>query len=62
MPRDIIVLFDDIISSVDEIFLFLHDVVDLQQYKKDILRKRAVERNLEIIGRDARNIVKIILQ
>ncbi|TGM58042.1 hypothetical protein [Leptospira vanthielii] len=44
MPRDII-------SSVDEIFLFLHDVVDLQQYKKDILRKRAVERILEIRNR-----------
>ncbi|PJZ79174.1 DUF86 domain-containing protein [Leptospira meyeri] len=50
MPRDIIVLLDDIITSINEINDFLQNVSNIEQYKNDTLRKRAVERNLEIIG------------
>ncbi|MCW7460529.1 HepT-like ribonuclease domain-containing protein [Leptospira limi] len=50
MPRDIIVLIEDILKAIDEIFEFVNDVTDLNQYQNDVLRKRAVERNLEIIG------------
>ncbi|GBF43965.1 hypothetical protein LPTSP2_32680 [Leptospira ellinghausenii] len=50
MPRDIIVLIEDILKAIDEIFEFVNDITDLNQYRNDVLRKRAVERNLEIIG------------
>ncbi|MCG6146729.1 DUF86 domain-containing protein [Leptospira levettii] len=50
MPRDLIVLFDDILKAIDEIYEFVDSLDDLNQYQNDVLRKRAVERNLEIIG------------
>jgi uncharacterized protein with HEPN domain len=50
MPRDVITLLDDIISAIEEIETFLKDVNDLSAYQSDTLRKRAVERNLEVIG------------
>ena len=42
MPRDIIVLLDDIITSINEINDFLQNVSNIEQYKNDTLRKRAV--------------------
>lgn len=50
MPRDVIVLLEDILLAIKEIEDFLIQVKDLKEYEIDILRKRAVERNLEIIG------------
>jgi uncharacterized protein with HEPN domain len=37
-------------QSIDEIFLFLGDTRDFIVYKSDLKTKKAVERNLEIIG------------
>ena len=40
----------DISKSIDEIFLFLGERRDFKSYLADIKTKKAVERNLEIIG------------
>ncbi|MBM9501092.1 DUF86 domain-containing protein, partial [Leptospira sp. 201903071] len=56
MPRDVAVLLDDLLISLKEISQFLEGISSLEQYKADILRKRAVERNLEVIGEVAKKI------
>ncbi|MGJ4789138.1 HepT-like ribonuclease domain-containing protein [Leptospira koniambonensis] len=60
MPRDAIVLLEDILTSIDEIFEFLKEINSLSLYKQDTLRKRAVERNLEIIGEVVKKIPESI--
>ena len=40
----------DILNAINEVELFLDDTTDFAVYQKDIKTKRAVERNLEIIG------------
>ncbi len=47
----------DIDQSIDEIFEFLPDRKDFYGYKKDLKTKKAVERNLEIIGEAVRRII-----
>ena len=42
--------FEDILRSIDEIFEFLPEKKDFFEFQKDIKTKRAVERNIEIIG------------
>lgn len=41
MSRDIIFLIEDILKAIDEIFEFVNDITDLNQFKNDVLRKRA---------------------
>ena len=41
---------EDILKSIDEIFEFLPEKRDFLQYQKDLKTKKAVERNIEIIG------------
>jgi len=41
---------EDIIRSIDEIFEFLPEKKDFFEFQKDLKTKKAVERNLEIIG------------
>jgi uncharacterized protein with HEPN domain len=48
----------DIQQSIDEIFLFLGDSRDFLVYKKELKTKKAVERNLEIIGEAVHRILK----
>jgi len=48
----------DIHQSIDEIFLFLGDSRDFIVYKSDLKTKKAVERNLEIIGEAVSRILK----
>ena len=48
----------DIYQSIDEIFLFLGDRRDFIAYQNDLKTKKAVERNLEIIGEAVDRIVK----
>ena len=48
----------DIQQSIDEIYLFLGDNRDFLAYKSDIKTKKAVERNLEIIGEAVNRIFK----
>jgi uncharacterized protein with HEPN domain len=49
----------DIIVSIDEIFEFLGDENDFTAYKNDIKTKKAIERNLEIIGEAMNRILKV---
>ena len=49
----------DIIVSIDEIFEFLGDVNDFSAYKNDLKTKKAIERNLEIIGEAMYRILKV---
>ena len=49
----------DIIVSIDEIFEFLGDVNDFSAYKNDLKTKKAIERNLEIIGEAMNRILKV---
>ena len=49
----------DIIQSIDEIFLFLGERRDFITYKDDLKTKKAIERNLEIIGEATSRIIKV---
>lgn len=49
---------EDIITSIDEIFDFLPEKRDFFEYQKDLKTKKAVERNIEIIGEAINRIVK----
>lgn len=41
---------EDILRSIDEIFDFLPEKRDFFEFQKDLKTKKAVERNIEIIG------------
>lgn len=41
---------EDILNSIDEIFSFLPEKKDFFEYQNDLKTKKAVERNIEIIG------------
>ncbi len=49
----------DIHVSIDEIFIFLGDNRDFIAYQQDLKTKKAIERNLEIIGEAMNRILKI---
>ncbi len=49
----------DIVQSIDEIFLFIDNNQDFLGYKSDVKTKKAVERNLEIIGEAVSRILKV---
>lgn len=49
---------EDIIRSIDEIFDFLPYKRDFLEYQKDLKTKKAIERNLEIIGEAINRILK----
>lgn len=53
------VWLEDIIVSIDEIFGFLPEKRDFFDYKRDIKTKKAVERNIEIIGEAINRIAKL---
>lgn len=48
----------DITKCIDEIFEFIGDNRDFFNYKRDLKTKKAVERNLEIIGEAVNRIIK----
>lgn len=49
----------DIDSAINEIeSFFVNEKMDFFEYKKNLMRKRAVERNLEIIGEATNRIIK----
>jgi uncharacterized protein with HEPN domain len=50
--------FEDIIKSIDEIFEFLPNKKDFIEYQSDLKTKKAVERNIEIIGEAINRVVK----
>jgi uncharacterized protein with HEPN domain len=41
---------EDILRSIDEVFEFLPEKIDFFEFQKDLKTKKAVERNIEIIG------------
>lgn|SRR5699024_6214907 len=47
---------EDILRSIDEIFDFLPEKRDFYEFQKDLKTKKAVERNIEIIGEAANRI------
>ena len=49
---------EDITRSIDEIFEFLPEKRDFFEYKNDLKTKKAVERNIEIIGEAINRISK----
>lgn len=49
---------EDILRSIDEIYDFLPQERDFFDYQKDIKTKKAVERNIEIIGEAVNRISK----
>ncbi|KAB7732792.1 DUF86 domain-containing protein [Rudanella paleaurantiibacter] len=49
----------DIHACIDEIFEFLGDRRDFMEYKSDLKTKKAVERNIEIIGEAMSRILKL---
>jgi uncharacterized protein with HEPN domain len=49
----------DIKQAIAEINDFLPDKKDFHQFKKDIKTKRAIERNVEIIGEAANRITRV---
>lgn len=48
----------DIQQSIDEIFLFLGEERNFISYQEDLKTKKAIERNLEIIGEAVNRIIK----
>ena len=49
---------EDISRSIDEIFDFMPEKKDFFEYQKDLKTKKAVERNVEIIGEAINRISK----
>ena len=50
MDNKINAWLEDILRSIDEIFDFLPQKKDFFEFQKDLKTKKAVERNIEIIG------------
>jgi uncharacterized protein with HEPN domain len=50
MDNKINAWLEDILRSIDEIFDFLPEKKDFFEFQKDLKTKKAVERNIEIIG------------
>ena len=49
----------DIKQAITEIHLFLPDKTDFNTFQRDLKTKRAIERNIEIIGEAVNRIVKV---
>jgi uncharacterized protein with HEPN domain len=57
MDNKINAWLEDISRSIDEIFQFLPEKKDFFEFQKDLKTKRAVERNIEIIGEAVNRII-----
>lgn len=59
MDKKILKWLYDVKVSIDEInSYFIEEKMDFFEYRKNLMRKRAVERNLEIIGEAINRILK----
>ena len=59
MDKKILKWLYDVKVSIDEINSYFNDEkMDFFEYRKNLMRKRAVERNLEIIGEAINRILK----
>ena len=59
MDKDIKIYLSDIERSISEIFGFLPEKLDFIEFQKDLKTRKAVERNIEIIGEAMNRILKI---
>lgn len=59
MPEEVKVWLNDILRAIDEINSFLPDPRVFVEFQKDIKTKRAVERNIEIIGEAMNRVLKL---
>jgi uncharacterized protein with HEPN domain len=59
MELDINVWLNDILQAIKEIESFLPEKKIFEEFKKDLKTKRAVERNLEIIGEATNRILAV---
>ncbi|KAF2517956.1 HepT-like ribonuclease domain-containing protein [Flavobacterium foetidum] len=59
MDNDIKTWLFDILGSIEEIDSYLSESIQFQEYEADVRTKRAVERNIEIIGEAMSRILKI---
>ena len=59
MELDINVWLNDILQAIKEIKSFLPEKKIFEEFKKDLKTKRAVERNLEIIGEATNRILAV---
>jgi len=50
---------EDIIQSIDEIETFLPTKLNFFEFKKDLKGRKAIERNIEIIGEAVNRILKV---
>jgi len=58
MELDIKIWLQDINRSIEEIYSFLPEKRDFFEFQKDLKTKKAVERNLEIIGEALNRVLK----
>ncbi len=58
MSTEIKVWAYDVLSAIHEIELFLEEVESFEVYQHDLKTRRAVERNLEVIGEAMNRILK----
>lgn len=59
MDKDIAVWLHDTLAAIDETVSFLPDPRNYLEFKKDLKTRRAVERNIEIIGEAMSRILKL---
>ena len=59
MKHEIKIWLEDIRKSIEEINEFLPELLSYQDFEKDLKTRKAVERNIEIIGEAINRIIKI---
>lgn len=59
MDKDIKAWLSDIERAISEIYQFLPNQKDFEEFQKDLKTKRAIERNIEIIGEAMNRILKV---
>jgi len=59
MDKEVLTWIEDIIQSIDEIEEFLPEKRDFFEFKKDLKTRKAIERNIEIIGEAVSRILRV---
>ena len=59
MDKEIKAWLSDIERAISEIYQFLPNQKDFEEFQKDLKTKRAIERNIEIIGEAMNRILKV---
>ena len=59
MDKEVLVWLEDIMQSIDEIEEFLPEKRDFFEFKKDLKTRKAIERNIEIIGEAVSRILRV---